>query len=305
MISFLRKLYAKKEKQNLFEGLTSFDTREKEIDIIPSVLITGVGRSGTHFMAKLFEQSSDFRAMHLDDIGDAVGDAYNWFCKWHQPEMEMPNFVQSRLFLAHQSSLKQKRFLESNPMIALMIEDLIQPLKAKTIVMLRHPQEVVVSHFQKGWYQQNHEFPNIGMPDYPYKHQRPNHFFSRITPKHLAEQVSWKKYDTLGKIAWMWMAVNRAILKQIDEKQINDRVKFVYLNSFDYNEYKCLMEWVECRNVIAEHQFNAIVSSKPGKGKNTVKPMWTEKDKFEFNFEIDKVINQFAFISDCKNWKFK
>lgn len=305
MINFLRKLYSKKEKQNQFEGLISFNTKNIELDILPSVLITGVGRSGTHFMAKLFEQSSDFRAMHLDDIGDAVGDAYNWFCKWHQPEVQMQNFVQSRKFLAHQSSKSQKRFVESNPMIALMIEDLILPLNAKTIVMLRHPQEVVLSHFQKGWYQQNHEFPNIGMPDYPYTHQRPNHFFSRITPKDFEEQEYWKKYDTLGKIAWMWMAVNRAIVKQIDKNQIGDKVRFVYLNSFNYQEYKSLMEWVECNNVIAEEQFNTIVSSKPGKGKNKEKPIWSEKDKAEFNFEIDKVRQHFNFISESNNWKFQ
>ena len=305
MFTFFKKFNSNKEKQNLFEGLNTFNFHKTEINILPSVLVTGVGRSGTHFMAKLFEQSSDFRAMHLDDIGDAVGDAYNWFCKWHQPEMAMQNFIQSRLYLAHQSSSYNKRFVESNPMIALMIENLIQPLKAKTIIMLRHPQEVVVSHFQKGWYQQNYEFPPQGMPDYPYSHQRSNHFFSRITPKDLEEQERWKKYDILGKISWMWMAINREILNQVENEQIGDRVRFVYLNNFGYEEYLSLMEWIACSNPMDEKKFKAVVSSKPGKGKNTEKPIWTEKDKAEFNFEIDKVMNQFNFIADSKNWKFQ
>jgi len=289
----------------LFAGLSDYrrnGTRARQSGA--PILVTGVGRSGTHFMAKLFEKNAAMRALHLDDIGDSVGDAYSWFCKWYHPETEMKGLIESRRYLVCEAGKEHKRLLESNPMIALMIEDLVPALGAKAVIMVRHPRQVIESHYQKGWYKDVIDSDISLRPFYSYLHDRPNHFFSRIMPRESKELDVWTEYGRLGRIAWMWRAVNQEILEQIERHRLHDHVQVVYLNNFNYQRFSELCNWLLVPNSLSAAAFERIVKQRPGKGGHAERPVWSDKDRAEFNNEVSRIVDRFAYIDESKSWLF-
>lgn len=297
---FFKRILYPPERKNIFSTFQP-NPRFLESNQHP-VFVSGVGRSGTHFIAKLFDACKQLQAWHLDDVGDQVGDAFEWYSRWYNLPVDHQGFIQSRGFLIQQAADKQKRFFESNPMIAFSLADLHQHFGGKIIIMVRHPKEVVESHFRKGWYAQLPAATSTQIPGYGYYHKRPNHYFSRILPSQPEERTLWQLLPRLGKIAWMWQATYHRILQQMDEG-LPEHCRFVYLNSFDYQAYRDLAAWLELPSTVSEQQFQAIVKQKPGKGKKQKQLIsWDTASRNAFSQEVEKVIGQLASFVPTEDW---
>jgi hypothetical protein len=188
-------------------------------------------------------------------------------------------------------------------MIAFSLEDL-KSFNAKFILMVRNPRKVVESHFRKGWYTNVSARSGPGIPGYQYTHQRPNHFFSRIQPAESDAYQEWMSLTQLGKIAWMWKATYDRIFEQL--KEIDPaRYRWVYLDTFSFDQYIELTSFLKIREVLTEAQFDRIKTEKPGKGKTYHPVDWKAASKKEFNGQIESVMPRFTFLQKSTEWLFE
>lgn len=298
MLEILKK-WVRRKTPHVFEGLHHY--HRPDLSKGKTVFITGVGRSGTHFMASLFSESNDVAACHMDDIGDAVGDSFTWYNKWYNLPLHQAGFLRSRSYLIDQAQSKSRMYVESNPMLACSIEDLAE-LHSRFIIMVRNPKSVVESHYNKGWYKHIDDGDKPGIPGYHYHHQRPNHFFSRIRPHEQNEFTSWLFGTRLGKIAWMWGATYERIFDQL-AKLPPERYRLVYLDSFRYSQYKELCSFASVKDIRSESDFSRVMKKKPGRAKKFQPVPWNQQAVEEFNSYVKKVIGKFPFSQEeKKNW---
>ena len=296
----IKQMLGKDKKKNLFATMESAKTYA--VRGANPVFITGPGRSGTHFMAKLFEAMPGIAAYHLDDVGDSMGDSFEIYRKWNRFNISNAGFLNSRGFLMEKAQQQQARFVESNPLIAFSLQDLIEKFGGNAIIMVRHPRQVVESHFKKGWYKKIPESIESGY-GYEYFHDRPNHFFSRIKPVDPAEYAQWHTYTRLGKIAWMWKVTYQRILEQVQALP-PDAVRLVQLEGLNFQSFQSLSEHLKISTTLDEKKFNSIIDMRPGKGDDS--PVtWDDQARQEFNETIVEVIHLLPKHLDSSNWLFK
>ncbi|RYZ54548.1 MAG: hypothetical protein EOP49_04900, partial [Sphingobacteriales bacterium] len=123
------------EKADLFAGMQpGVQYLRHQAD---PVFVTGAGRSGTHFFATLFEDHPKVNSYHLDHIGNSIADSFELYCRWHKLPVDPSAFINSRAYLIGQEHANGKRYLESNPLIAFSIPQLIDAFSGKVIVIVR------------------------------------------------------------------------------------------------------------------------------------------------------------------------
>lgn len=254
------------------------------------IFITGVGRSGTHFLAQLFNSSDKINAYHLDHVGNSIADSFLFYCKWYGISVDLSGFYVSRNFLIYKSKNNKSRYVESNPYLALSTKDLKNYYpNAKIIIVWRDPRKVVLSHLNKGWYS-NYEpaFQDWGKaPFYQYQLKQANHFFGRFFPINKSEFEDWSKMTQVGKIAWMWQSINNHIKKDINTLP-EGSYKIVNIEDYNYEKYIDINEFLAISDSINKDLFNNLVNIKPGKSTNKTKKRWNSNEEKEFQLQINK-----------------
>jgi len=267
--------HRRKPKDYLFENMPhgEISTSKKMI------FCTGMGRSGTHFFAELFDQSNNVNAYHLDEVGNSVADSFFQYAKWYNIDIDITPLINSRSYLA---KLSGNIYFESNPYLSLHVPELLENFESKVIILYRNPKNVLESHFNKGWYS-NYE-PTFNMskgkvPGYQYNIEKGQHFFGRFIPKEKCDLENWLNYSTIGKIGWNWSMVYTEILKSLESTK---KARIVRTDSFNYDQYLHLCEFLEV-NPIQENVFLATISKKPGKAIYKKKPSWNNQELLELD----------------------
>ncbi len=248
-----------------------------------SSFVVGVGRSGTHLMAKIMNKSQDISGFHLDDVGNTVGDSFLVFCKWYDLPIDDGGLVESRKALVSKICRDNKRYFESNPYLSFAISILHQRLKSKFIFITRNPSDVVNSHYVKGWYKDDTCRYNSSIPlGFQYHFERPNHFFGRIRPRTKRELERWLELSRIGKISWMWNVWNLHIVSQLEEIP-SDSYMFLKLGDLNYEKYQEIHEFVGSVDKLSKAEFNRICASRPGSGpEQRSTDDWSEREEEEF-----------------------
>lgn len=256
-------------------------------EAVPTFAV-GCGRSGTHCVARLMEQDSRLDAYHLDSIGNMVADSFLAYCLWNELPVDTEGFLSARAALVDAASRGGRLYFEANPYLAFAVRLLRGRFGAKFVHMVRRPEDVVNSHSVKGWYD---ALPVCSDPrlalGFQYGLERPNYSFGRVVPRGSAF-ADWQRLTRIGKIAWMWNATNMAVIRQLEDVP-RDHHMMVKLESFDYREYLRLHKFVGGASPIAEDDFAAITSARPGRGKSTrLVESWTEVDMREFRTQTQE-----------------
>ena len=273
---------------NPFESLQIEAYSAKEHSLI---IATGVGRSGTHFLAELFDSHTEIDAFHLDEIGNSIADSFWMYAIWYNLPIDFTPFLKSREFLSFKAQNASQRFLESNPYLALSIKEIADFFpNSHFIITLRDPRKVVLSHLNKGWYK-NYS-PNFNpekalAPGYEYQLQQANHFFGRIFPTSQDSFAKWQQLSQVGKISWMWQEINTQIWKQLSQIP-DDRYSLIVLDNFDFQAYLTLSERLEIGHPISEEAFIKFVDQKPGKTRTKKYTGWGPQEEKEFQSQIRK-----------------
>jgi hypothetical protein len=288
-----------KGKVSAFAGYNPATTYRPN-DAAP-VFVSGVGRSGTHFIAALLRLSHDIRCLHLDDVGHELGDALQIHGKWFGRIPTNDGFVNGRGFLIEESLKDKKRYVEANPLIAFSIADLIRAFGGKAIVIIRHPRKVVESHFRKGWYENiSLEFGDI--TNYDYSAVRPVHSFSRFKPKTFETFERWKDLTRLGKIAWMYRSTYEEMFRRLEEIHRTSWT-VLYLDTFDFAAYEKLCDDCGIRDKVNKTTFDRTRDVRPGKG-TSVPIKWDSVARTEFDDQIRECIKLFHGLVNSDNWLF-
>jgi len=274
-----------------------FETYKPNIDLSDqskSLFISGVGRSGTHFLSKIFENNEAVASYHLDNLKTATEDSFMMYCKWYKLSVDFAPFVDSRKFLIQNAFEDHKYYVESNPYLALIIEELANEFKSKILIVFRDPEKVVQSHLNKGWYSSINPIfdTNFMGPGFHYCHRNANHFFGRILPNNHIELERWTKLSQVGKVSWMWKVINENLLNA--SKNINNQnIMIVNIEKFEYEDYLKLCKFIDVNSDLDHFEFDTIKIQKPGKTqKKTFRDKWTDKEFDEFHNLTDSVYSQ-------------
>ncbi|ADR20590.1 hypothetical protein MATR_17860 [Marivirga tractuosa] len=254
------------------------------------LLCTGMGRSGTHFMAKLFDNSKNVDALHLDEVGNSTADSFYQYAKWYGLDVDTYPLLSSRNYLIKEAKSENKIFFESNPYLSLHISDFIKHLNTKVILIYRDPKKVIESHYNKGWYLDHKlafQIDQHRLPGYQYEYQSPNHFFGRFHPNTRRELDGWQTLTRVGKISWMWRQVYKTGLSEL--KSHPAKIYLVKLEDFDYSSYQNCCKFLGVSE-ITENRFEEIRTKKPGKGAYSSFPEWSEKEINEFLFYTNDIL---------------
>jgi len=255
----------------------------------------GCGRSGTHFLTRIFQEDPSIASYHLDTVGEATGDSFLEYCEWNRLPVDLEGFFQKRKELIDQATVAKQNYFESNPYLSLSINSLFERFSSNIIVLVRKPEDVVNSHYVKGWYQNNPiRNENEKALGYQYNEKLPNHSFGRIVPNG-DEFDSWLKLTRIGKIAWMWNTINKEIKKQLSNIPENN-YRSIKLEEIDFNMYIKLHSFIGGGSAINKNKFDEIINKKPGKGPlkhNT--SSWSKKEKKDFFNETEEMRGQLGY----------
>lgn len=290
-MNLLSKIVKRFTKENL---QLPQNTTENSYKAYPPVFAIGTGRSGTHFMNAIMEKDDAFFSTHADIVSNATMDSLVRFCKWNNISVDLEPLRFYRHQLIEKAYLSNQIYFESNAYLSSVCRELHEWFGAKIILIIRKPENVVNSHFIKGWYKnlpriENTEKIPLFTPGTP-----SNHYFGRIMPKS-DKLPHWKGLTQIGRISWWWNTLNMTVyeeLKNIDESH----KRIIKIDEFDYDAYVDLHKFSGGKYLLTPSQFEDIRKAKPGKGKKHKYPdSWTKKEWDEFLTETEKARNIFGY----------
>ena len=260
----------------------------------PPIFAIGTGRSGTHFMNAIMEKDDAFFSTHADIVSNATMDSFVRFCKWNDIPIDLEPFRHFRHQLIETAYSQNKIYFESNAYLSSVCKELHDWFQAKVILIIRKPENVVNSHYIKGWYKTlpkitaNNKIP-FCLPDTP-----ANHFFGRIMPKE-KQLVEWGNLSQIGKISWWWNTLNVTVYNHLEGIPISHK-RIIKIDEFDYDAYVDLHQFAGGRNLLSLKQFENIRQAKPGKGKQHRYPdSWSKTEWEEFLEETKEARSLFGY----------
>ena len=223
-------------------------------------IVTGTGRCGTKFLAELLSLSKAVSARHDPN---PLHLAFHRYTKWYNLPIDNEGFFSMKENEIKEDLKTADISVHSSAHMAFSIEDLYSRFRCRVVVIYRSPEKVVNSYYGKGLYKEEYVirdqtkaigFQNIGI--------HPHHFFGRTVPNN-AFFHEWHKLSRVGKLAWMWAAVNRQILKQIGELP-KEKLFVTKIEEFDYENYLKLAAFLNI-SPVDERAFKNLSESKPNK----------------------------------------
>jgi len=250
----------------------------------PPAFAVGTGRCGTHFLRDLMEKDPGIAAYHHRSIDS---DAFARYCAWNRLPVDMSPFYDARRAWIDEVRSSGLLYFESEPYLSLSIVPLYERFGARFVFVVRRPEDVVNSLFVKGWYAEEFYKADADLAPGYAPGLRGNHVFGRIVPNG-EEFRRWSRLTRVGKLAWMWNALNVRTLEQLREIPEEQSVT-VKLEELGYDCYRRLHAFVGGRQPMSEQEFDRIRNSKPGKGRNhRTADVWSERERREFEAETEE-----------------
>jgi hypothetical protein len=254
----------------------------------------GTGRCGTHFVAKLFAYEPAVAATHERY---PMAEALERYRTWYRLPIDGEGFVEQMRRGIEADLTTHRLSFEASAYLSLSVPTLRERFGARFVLMVRQPDQVVNSLWSKGWYEQ----PFIqGQSDLALGYQdgkRPHHTFSRIAP--LGNDFQrWQQMTRIGRLAWFWAALNRAVLEQF-ERLPSATWRVVRLEDLDYAGYCDLIRFVGSEPTLGRAAYDALVSAQPGRRPRSHRVSdWATQDRLEFEAEVGPLAEQLDYVYD-------
>ncbi|MBU0596051.1 hypothetical protein KJ567_05155 [Candidatus Bipolaricaulota bacterium] len=238
----------------------------------------GNGRSGTHFFQEIMAEDPSIVSCHIET---PEADSFNEYCTWHRLPVDSAAFLETRQRRIDEAGASGRMYFESNPYLSLSVSRLNERFDASFIHTIRRPEDVVNSHFVKGWYADPMTRDDARLaPGFQVGWQT-NHFFGRMLP--CGEEFErWSRLTRIGKLAWMWNTVNLRVAEQASSIP-PERYRCVLLDDVDHAVYLELHAFIGGKQPMSAKQFDRIRDARPGKAKRHRKPTdWSPEETREF-----------------------
>jgi hypothetical protein len=251
----------------------------------------GTGRCGTHFIAKIFEHEPEVAATHERY---PMAETLERYRTWYELPIDGEGFVERMRRGIDEDLASHRVSFEASAYLSLSVRTLHERFGARFILMVRRPDRVVNSLWGKGWYEQPF---TQGDPDLALGYQdglRPHHTFSRIAPRG-AEFERWREMTRIGRLAWFWAALNRAVIAQFEHLP-SAAWRLVRLEDVDYDAYRDLARFIGIEPTLERSAYDALVRSKPGQRPRSHRVSdWTRQDRAEFEAEVGPLAEELGY----------
>lgn len=251
----------------------------------------GTGRCGTKFLAEVLARDPEIASHHERN---PFNDTFYRYCKWYGFDVDPAGFLAVKRRGIEEDLRKARYSFEASGFLSLALEELHNAFGAQIVAMVRRPNRVVASYLQKGWYENE---PILDDPNRPPTKQQvamPHHFLGRTMPKG-AEFERWRSLTRVGKIAWYWSRLNRALVEQA-EKLPKGAVRFQKLGTLDYAAYRELCGFLGAPANLTEAQF-ASKRERPANASKVSRRVidWDATERAEFEAEVREMAEYFDY----------
>lgn len=239
----------------------------------------GTGRCGTTFLHKLISGEPNVRSSHCRH---PLTETFHRYCQWNKLPVDDEGFLQCMADGIQDDHRHGALSFESSPYLSLSIAPLFRRFDASFVFLVRDPVRVVESHLAKGWYDAPYVKSDDGTALGVQKTKHFHHFLGRIAPSDDTFN-DWNHMSQVGKCAWYWATLNRAIRDQL--KRVPDSNWIAQkLEELDYEAYLALTDHLNISSVLSRREFNKLSKSKPN-SIPSIRPSesWTAQEWNEFN----------------------
>ena len=160
---------------------------------------------------------------------------------------------------------KYQNSLIASPYLSFGVEELYKRLSPNYLIFnLRNPVKSVESFYRKGWYLDNENVsfksPAINISE------NLKRTFSRIVP-HNDFFKDWLQLTRIGKLAWFWCTINKAIYDEFEKINNTDKI-YIRLEDVDqnYEIYEELFNKFKFKKKLNTNQFLNVINKAPNKG---------------------------------------
>lgn len=262
------------------------------------VFVVGTGRSGTHFLARLFRLSPAIASFHETTLDNAA-DSFSTYVKWYDLNIDLGSLYDHRHRLIAACAENGWLYLESNAYASFFITAFYNRHRAKFIHLHREPRQVVNSYFRKGWYQNDIVRNDLSrIAGYQYGMLKVNHAL-RVVPQEPETFARWQNLTRIGKISWLWNEWNKRILQQLAEIP-PEQFMSVELDTLDYQKYVQIHQFIHDSSPITENTFAEIQFFSTRRGHSTQQKSassWSSQEEKEF-LEESREVRQALGYSD-------
>ena len=284
----------KKYKRPSYSELIKFKNFQRTNDN-NLALSFGAGRCGQNWFAKIFNSHNNWVGS-----GERFPDHeafYRYITYYNLPVNKDGFYRLMDLAIKRDMALYQNSLIAC-PYLSFGIQELIEKLHPNYIFFnLRNPVSSIESFYKKGWYLYSDDNKNLQSPLIDITNNQ-TRSFSRIVPRG-TDFEKWKELSRIGKIAFFWATINRAIYDEF--QKVNNITKY-YIKLEDINQnytlYENLVKKFGLKEKLKKNEFINIINKAPNKGpeKKYVYKDWTDLEKKEFTKTIDEIFPYYESI---------
>jgi hypothetical protein len=252
----------------------------------------GTGRSGTHFIARLFEDEPAVAAWHERH---RLNDAFHRYCCWYDLEVDSGGFLATKEAGIRADLADHEISLESNALLSLSVPQLFERFDARFALIVRRPEKVVSSSLAKGLYASTPERIDPGsIPGFQPNPLRVHHPFSRLAPTG-DEAVAWNAYTPIGKLSWYWRTLNARTMELLSQLP-ETHARVIRIEDFDYDTYRSLSSFFGSSPSLDEAAFKQRVENRPESKRETqTVHSWSDVESAEFEQETRPLAEKFGY----------
>jgi hypothetical protein len=251
----------------------------------------GTGRCGTKFLAEVLSRDPQIAAHHERH---AFSDTFHRYCQWYGIPLDEAGFIAVKRRAIAQDLARHAYSFEASAFLALSLETLHRALGVRIVIMVRRPERVVASYLRKGWYETEPDLDDASLPPSMQNVERVHHFLGRTMPRG-DEFARWRGLTRVGKIAWFWSTLNRALLQQ--SQRLPGACVVQRLEDLNYPAFRKLITFLGAPDHVTAAEFSAVKRRRPNAahGIRTVH-QWSAVERAEFEAEVRELAEHFGYV---------
>jgi hypothetical protein len=247
----------------------------------------GAGRCGQNWFAKIFNSHSNWVGT-CERFTDY--EAFYRYISYYSLPIDKEGVFKLFELASNRDMAKYQNTFIASPYLSFGVNELYKRLSPNYLFFnIRNPIKSVESFYRKGWYLNSDNF-TINSPSIDISNNLKK-TFSRIVP-HGEFFKEWIELTRIGKIAWYWATINKAIYDDFNKiKNINKF--YIKLEDVDqnYEIYEKLFNKFNFKNKMTKKQFYGVINKAPNKGPNDKYNYkdWNNLEKKEFENIIKRI----------------
>lgn len=255
----------------------------------------GTGRCGTYLAYELMRRDLGAASSHERNV---LAECFHRYCTWYGLPVDEAAFIAAKRREIEADLEAHDLSFEASAPLSFSVSTLHRAFGARFVLLVRHPVDVVNSYLSKGWFAEEIHWADKSLaPGFHSEHKHAHHSFGRLMPAGPALEA-WHTMGRVGKLAWTWATVNRAVASAFRSLPAADTLT-LRIEEFDFDAYRRLAEFLGRAAVLDEAAFARLAGSRPNTRAH--KPSiasWSTTDVAEFRTQAEVAAGEFGYSID-------